>query len=136
MNSVAQNKCELAADKVLKNKILRPSEACQEIIDSSVSAGPRLTPSPLSETPGDLIDRIRYERRAAFLKPNKSKPKRSSFRSLKVHVGHIDADFSRKLHERGHQEHERQGEHHRHDLAVTDPHKRGEKGANQQRRGK
>jgi hypothetical protein len=55
--------------------------------------------------------------------------------SLQVHVGHVDADFSRELDKGGHQKRERQDEHHRHDLPVPYAQKPCEKGENEQRGG-
>ena len=53
--------------------------------------------------------------------------------SFEVHVGHVDADFSREMHKSAHQKHERQDKHHRHDLPVPDAQKPCEKGENEQR---
>jgi len=53
-------KREQSSGIILKNAIM-PKQACQEIVDSPVDGlGLDPAPSPLSETPGDLINRIPY----------------------------------------------------------------------------
>jgi hypothetical protein len=53
-------KREQSSGVILKNTIM-PKQACQEIVDSPVDGlGLDPAPSPLSETPGDLINRIPY----------------------------------------------------------------------------
>jgi hypothetical protein len=54
----------------------------------------------------------------------------SSRRSLEVHEGHVDADFSRQMHKGAHQEHEREDEHRRHDPPMPYAQKPREKGEN------